>query len=173
VEHHLIDDTNPNLLVRPAIIDDTPAIAELSTIDLSLSEEALDAAQTIVAERLAVESGDDYFTIVAEDRSNGEIVGWLAGGGSRGQALKGWGELYALSTQMDDDSTLVDEALLAVAVNALRLAQFTGVTTWVDSEDSIRCELFADLGFSTELLEADGEPDTPAHFVRYSLAFNH
>jgi hypothetical protein len=189
VKHHLFDDTDPNLIIRPAQIDDTPDITRLSTGDIPLSEEALDAAQLIVAERLAIESGDDYFTIVAERRDNGRVVGWLAGGGCRGQKLKGWGELYAVGTDPTEPSTIVEEAMLGVALNALKLAQFAGVTTLVEDDDTMRSELFEDLGFTTEPpegaapangpapvegstpAERSGEITIPEHFMRYSLTF--
>lgn len=171
VEHHLIDNSFPGLLVRPATIDDTPVITQLSTSDLPLSEEALDAAQTIVAERLAVESGDDYFTIVAEQKTTHKVVGWLAAGGCRGQELKGWGELYALSSLTDENSAFVDEALVGVALNALHLAQFSGVTTLVDGEDQPRREMFTDFGFTTDLLEVADDAEVLSHLVRYSLSF--
>lgn len=189
MKHHLFDDTDPDLIIRPAQIDDTPDITRLSTGDIPLSEEALDAAQLIVAERLAIESGDDYFTIVAERRDNGRVIGWLAGGGCRGQNLKGWGELYAVGTDATEPSTIVEEAMLGVALNALKLAQFAGVTTLVEDDDTMRSELFEDLGFTTEPLEGSapakgpapvegstpversGEITVPEHFMRYSLTF--
>lgn len=171
MEHHLFDDSDPVLLVRPAVIGDASSITRLSTQDLPLSEKALDAAEQIVEERLAIVSGDDYFTIVAERKSTSEIVGWLAGGGCRGQELKGWGELYALSSDQLISGTEADEALLAVALAALSVAQFAGVTILLEREDSIRTELFEDFGFIVED-ECDQDSDqTPGPLIRYSLGF--
>lgn len=171
VQHHLFDDTDPDLIVRPALIDDTTAITRLSTGDLPLSEEALDAAQLIVAERLAIESGDDYFTIVVERRDDARVVGWLSGGGCRGQELKGWGELYALATDASQPSTIVEEAMLGVAMHALKLAKFAGVTTIVEQDDTMRTELYDDLGFNTGPIEDTVDDAIPEHCVRYSLTF--
>ena len=175
MEHHLFNDSAPDLLIRPATIEDASSIARLSTQDLPLSEEALRAARLIVEERLAIASGDDYFTIVAERTPASEIVGWLSGGGSRGQEQKGWGELYALSSDQLISGTEVDEALLSVALHALRVAQFTGVTVLAERDDTIRTELFEDLGFITDA-STDQGPDhdteqTPSPLVRYSLEF--
>jgi len=171
VEHHLFDDSDPDLRIRPAALEDASSITRLSTQDLPLSEEALNAAQQIVHERLTIASGDDYFTIVAERKPTSQIVGWLAGGGCRGQELKGWGELYALSSDQLASGTEIDEALLAVALNALNVAQFTGVTVLLEREDSIRIELFEDLGFIAEdgALEELDQAEGP--LIRYSLGF--
>lgn len=171
VEHHLFNDSDPDLRIRPAALEDALSITRLSTQDLPLSEEALNAARQIVHERLTVASGDDYFTIVAERKPTSQIVGWLAGGGCRGQELKGWGELYALSSDQLSSGTEIDEALLAVALNALHIAQFAGVTVLLEREDSIRMELFEDFGFIAD----DGTPEeldqAEGPLIRYSLGF--
>lgn len=182
MRHHLFDESDPLVVVRPATIEDAFEIAQLSTGDLPLSDAALDASLEIVAERLSIPSGDDYFTIVAEHREQERVVGWLSGGGCRGQDRKGWGEIYAYSTERSLPSTLVDEALVAVAVNALKQAQFTGVTLAVDADDGLRRELFEDFGFAAEVIDAsDAEPSTDdatdartskSHLlVRYSVTF--
>lgn len=170
MEHHLFSDLDPIVIVRPATIDDAPDIARLSTGDITLSEEALDAAIAIIAERLAVASGDDFFTIVAERRDTSSLSGWLSAGGCRGQEHKGWSEIYALATELKSTNTLVDEALLEVALHALTLAQFAGVTTLVDSADDLRVELFEDLGFSVESAHTS-DHDQPSSVTRYSLDF--
>jgi hypothetical protein len=171
VEHHLYSDLDQHLLVRPATIDDAMQIAQLSTGDIALSEEALDAAVAIVAERLAVASGDDFFTIVAERKDNATVVGWLAAGGSRGQEHKGWSEIYAQATDASTGNTLIDEALLAVALPALTLAQFAGVMTTIDRDDDLRVELFDDLGFVAEVQPEGQDFDPERNHVRYSFSF--
>lgn len=184
MEHHLFDDSDPELVVRPAAVGDAESITRLSTQDLQLSDHALEAAQGIVEERLSIISGDDYFTIVAERPASSEIVGWLAGGGCRGQELKGWGELYALSSDPLLSGTMVDEALVAVAVHALDIAQFAGVTVLVECDDRMRSEMFEDFGFTVgppdepgdgaggdETGTAGANHRTPDRFIRYSLDF--
>ena len=146
-------------------------IAQLSTGDIALSEEALDAAVAIIAERLAVASGDDFFTIVAERKDNAAVVGWLAAGGSRGQEHKGWSEIYAQAADATTGNTLIDEALLAVALQALTLAQFAGVTTTIDRDDELRVELFDDLGFVADDQPQGQDRDFGSDHVRYSLSF--
>ncbi len=171
MDEYLYDDGEKDLRIRPAIIDDAAAITRLSTQDVSLSTEALDAAQHIVTERLAIASGDDYFTIVAEDSTTDEVVGWLAGGGCRGQERKGWGELYALSSDTAIPGTRIDEVLVAVGLHALRNAQFTGVTVLLERADLDRIEMFEDFGFVEGGDEDQIHDEVGSQSVRYSLSF--
>jgi len=171
VEHHLFDDSDKELRVRPAKIEDASAITRLSTQELPLSDAARFAAQRIVEERLGIASGDDYFTIVAERKPSAEIVGWLTGGGCRGQEFKGWGELYALSSEQFATNIEIDEALLGVALHALEAARFSGVTILLERADSIRRELLEDLGFIAEHDDTDNEPAMRDVLIRYSFEF--
>ncbi len=167
MQHHLVDESDLTHRVRPGVFADAAAISQMATGDFDLSKEAQLAAIAIIEERLSVPSGDDYFTIVVEDREALHLRGWLSAGGSRGQEHKGWAEIYAMEVDPTATNTYFEEALLKVALSALQLAQFAGVTILVDDRDELRRELFEDLEF---IVESDNEVDRPrGHDLRYSL----
>lgn len=147
VEHHLVDGTHEHFAIRPATIDDATEIARLTSCDIALSTDAKTAAEQIVKERLAIESGDDYFTIVATEPETGAILGWLGGGGCRGQEMKGWGELYAFATDAGEHTREVEAALVNVALLALKNAKFAGVTVHVCAHEVDRIACLVELGF--------------------------
>lgn len=141
-------DKRLEVVVRDARVDDAQSLVALSRRGTDAGSGDSQAAH-LMRSRLSIEPGDDYFTLVAEDRADGHVVGWCAAGGSRGQELKGWGELYSFDEVegADDD---VFSALIDVVVERLTQAQFAAVALWVPENGERSIVRAANSGFNPD-----------------------
>jgi hypothetical protein len=117
--------------LRPARADDAATLAEIrnawTSSDGGGQREALGLLidEVDFLDRLAIPHGEDYFCLVAE--IEGEVVGYVIGGGSRDLDRKAYSEVYEIAIRRTQITNGVAESLLARAIQISDEAAFAGL----------------------------------------------
>jgi ribosomal protein S18 acetylase RimI-like enzyme len=109
-------------------------------------------------DRLALPHCDDYFCVVAE--SDGRIVGYLIGGGSRDLDRKAHGEVYEIAVLPASRRRGVAKALLAEALVRFDAAAFAGTLLSAPTDDDVVRRLATGLGMLPDAPQIDGRSIT-------------
>jgi ribosomal protein S18 acetylase RimI-like enzyme len=131
--------------IRPAVVTDAAALAGIrnawSTSAGGGQAEALGLLMDEVdfLNRLAIPHGEDYFCFVAE--TNGELLGYVIGGGSRDLDRKAHGEIYEIATRRDLRDDSVASQLLGRAFENFDEAEVAGTQLSTPAEDHELCDL--------------------------------
>lgn len=125
-------------LIRPATKADAAVLAEIRNLWTRSSDgghaEALGLLMDEVdfLDRLAIPHGEDYFCFVAE--LDGEVLGYVIGGGSRDLDRKAHGEIYELTIRNDATDAGIPTRLLARAFDNFDDAAFAGTLFSIPNE---------------------------------------
>jgi GNAT superfamily N-acetyltransferase len=99
-------------------------------------------------DRLAIPHGEDYFCFVAE--ADGEILGYIIGGGSRDLDRKAHGEIYEIAVRRDHRGKTASAQLLDRAFENFDDAAFAGTLLSLPEDDHERSDLAREAGMRTD-----------------------
>jgi GNAT superfamily N-acetyltransferase len=138
------------ILIRPAILDDAPGIARVdvdtwrATYKNILHAHFLEGLsyqkqEQLWRQNIAARSHQTYeTTIVAEDYTNGQIVGFASGGPCRERDSSYQGELYTLYVLPQCHGLGLGHRLINRVAEHLLSRQMTSMLVWVLAENPAR-----------------------------------
>jgi ribosomal protein S18 acetylase RimI-like enzyme len=154
--------TNLKWSIRLASTTDAYRLAEIKSVartpEVPDEHPRTDNDALDFLDRLALPHGDDYFCVVVEE--DGQIVGYLIGGGSRDLDRKAHGEVYEIVVLPASRRQGAAKALLSDALERFDAAAFAGTLLSAPSGDDVIRRLAIGLGMRPDGPGGNGQPTT-------------